>query len=365
MDKKIGEEREYKGISEEEIGKADENIDYIEKTEEIPEENGENTGEVNKTEEKDVEEETEETDVEDTEESTDPPKEVKKENKIIGFIYSNKTMIKITTIAAFIIIIAIPVKLRYMTGYKYRLPKDKFITELKIRDDELYEEGNITQNELGRVDVLVNKDRQIPDGYEPDMNEMRKVDVKFAFNGFHEKTLMIREAAFELEEMFKDANRDGHEIVAISGYRSYKTQYEIFKSKENDVGLGETIKTIALPGYSEHQLGLAMDVSSKKVNYKLVESFGRTAEGKWLAENSYKYGYIIRYNKGKEDITGYNHEPWHLRYVGKKAAEEIYNRDITLEEYHGFETYQSYNNAITYDNIENFGIDRDDLRKDR
>lgn len=91
----------------------------------------------------------------------------------------------------------------------------------------------------------------------------------------------------------------------------------------------------ARAGESEHQTGLAMDISSKSVNFSLTQSFAQTREGKWLEENASEFGFIIRYPEGKEHITGYQFEPWHLRYVGKNPSLEIASRNITLEGYLG------------------------------
>ena len=92
---------------------------------------------------------------------------------------------------------------------------------------------------------------------------------------------------------------------------------------------------VAYPGQSEHQTGLAMDVSCQSVGFTLEEDFGQTTEGIWLSENAHKFGFIIRYGKDTTNITGYSYEPWHIRYVGKDAAKEIYDLNITLEEYLG------------------------------
>jgi hypothetical protein len=89
-----------------------------------------------------------------------------------------------------------------------------------------------------------------------------------------------------------------------------------------------------MPGSSEHQTGLSIDVSSDSVGCALEESFGATADGKWLAKNCHKYGFIIRYPKNKTKITGYSYEPWHIRYVGRKLATYLYKNDLTLEEYY-------------------------------
>ncbi|MBC8081562.1 MAG: M15 family metallopeptidase, partial [Gorillibacterium sp.] len=83
-----------------------------------------------------------------------------------------------------------------------------------------------------------------------------------------------------------------------------------------------------------HQTGLAMDVSSKSVNYQLTQSFGTTKEGKWLAKHSWEYGFIIRYLQGNEDITGYMYEPWHIRFIGEPVAKEVFEQGVTLEEYY-------------------------------
>ena len=92
-------------------------------------------------------------------------------------------------------------------------------------------------------------------------------------------------------------------------------------------------KYSAKPGQSEHQTGLAVDVSSESVDYLLSDDYGETKEGKWLAENAHRFGFIVRFPRGKEDITGYQYEPWHIRYVGLTAAKEIHAEGITLEEY--------------------------------
>lgn len=125
----------------------------------------------------------------------------------------------------------------------------------------------------------------------------------------------------------------GIELAAVSGFRSYERQAAIFANAVQRKGEVEANRVSARPGQSEHQTGLAMDVSSASVGYALVEAFGETVEGKWLAQNAPKYGFIIRYPKGKEHITGYRYEPWHLRYVGVEHAMKISQRGLTLEEY--------------------------------
>lgn len=137
-------------------------------------------------------------------------------------------------------------------------------------------------------------------------------------------------AAFEL--LSSTAASEGYTILLRSGYRSYDTQKRLFDSYVSKDGQYVAEQYSAPPGCSEHQLGLAADVTSPAVNNKLEQSFGSTPEGIWLAENAHRFGFIIRYMDGKQDITGYIYEPWHIRYVGNEAALEIYQSGLTLEE---------------------------------
>ena len=179
--------------------------------------------------------------------------------------------------------------------------------------------------------VLVNKKRYLDSSYKP--NDLVVPNVKFSFDEEREKKYMRKEAAEALEELFERAYKEGVYIFALSGYRSYSTQKWLFENKASEIGEEKANKIIARPGESEHQTGLAMDITSQSVQFDLKTKFGETEEGKWVKDNAHKFGFIIRYAKDKEGITGYNYEPWHLRYVGKKVAEEIYNKGIALEEY--------------------------------
>ncbi len=137
------------------------------------------------------------------------------------------------------------------------------------------------------------------------------------------------EAYAALGEMEEAAAADGIVLYLQSGYRSYDTQAAIYNNYVSMDGKAEADRYSARPGHSEHQTGLAFDLND------LNESFGDTPEGKWLAANCYRYGFIIRYPKGKEHITGYMYEPWHVRYLGREVAEKVYNSGLTLEEYLG------------------------------
>ena len=191
--------------------------------------------------------------------------------------------------------------------------------------------GNIIQNPQNTMS-LVNKIFGLPDNYIP--GDLVRPNVQFSFGEAKlEKSLMRKEAAEALENMFAGARNDGIELAAVSGYRSYGRQETLFNAEVNKVGEEKALQAVARPGSSEHQTGLTMDISSKTNNFNLNEQFGSTKEGVWLAHNAHKFGFILRYPRGKEEITGYMYEPWHFRYVGIKAATEIYENEWTLEEY--------------------------------
>ncbi len=179
--------------------------------------------------------------------------------------------------------------------------------------------------------ILVNKNRNLQSDYIP--SDLTIPDVKFSFTENSPRKQLRKEASDALEGLFQAAENENIHLLATSGYRSYEKQQSIFERKVDSVGKIEAAKYVALPGQSEHQTGLAMDVTSESANWGLSNNFGETNEGKWLKDNCYKYGFILRYPEGKEDITGYNYEPWHIRYVGKKVSTYIYTNNITLEEF--------------------------------
>ena len=156
--------------------------------------------------------------------------------------------------------------------------------------------------------LIANKKYGLPSNYNPGINS---------------------EAYNSLTNMQNDANSLGYNIPLVSGFRSYWDQNYIYNNYVSIYGVEETDTFSARPGTSEHQTGLAFDVGAIDDNY------GNTNEGIWLAENSHKYGFIIRYPQGKQHITGYKYEPWHIRYLGVDLATKVYNSGLTLEEYLG------------------------------
>lgn len=204
--------------------------------------------------------------------------------------------------------------------------KSTYFNDIKVIDGQ-----KVIQNPANIL-ALVNKNYTLPSNYIPNDLVQPKVGFSFREKGL-EKSLLRKEAALAVEKMFSDAKKSGIELYDVSGYRSYKRQKNLFDAEVNRVGTEKAKEAVAIPGTSEHQSGLALDICSKSTGLHLIEGFANTKEGKWLEENAYRYGFILRYPKGKEEITNYEYEPWHYRYVGIPAAETIYKNNWTLEEY--------------------------------
>jgi D-alanyl-D-alanine carboxypeptidase len=179
--------------------------------------------------------------------------------------------------------------------------------------------------------VLVNTKIMLPANYKP--ADLVEPNVPFIFAEKSEKRLMRKEAAQALERMFAGAKQDGIHLAGVSGYRSYETQQSLFNYYVKVQGEEVARKYSAEPGHSEHQTGLAMDVSGTSGKCAADDCFADTVEAKWLAQHAPEYGFIVRYPKGKEAITGYNYEPWHVRYLGTTMSKDIAAKGVTLEEY--------------------------------
>lgn len=207
---------------------------------------------------------------------------------------------------------------------------------------------NTPNTDPSSMTVLVNKDLPLPDHYIPE--NLVVPDVLFNFNYYNEKKLMRSEASDALEQLFAASEDAGLSLCAISGYRSYIRQKEIYLKNVRTKGLEQTSLFSAMPGCSEHQSGLAIDVSTASVSNRLEEVFAGTPEGKWLARNAHLFGFVIRYPKNKSQITGYAYEPWHLRFVGADLAAILYREDLSLEEYYNYKPSHNVLNESSYGN---------------
>ena len=179
--------------------------------------------------------------------------------------------------------------------------------------------------------VVVNKTRPLqPKTYAP-------TDLTSVGNGQQ----MHREAAEALQQLFAGAKQAGLTVTAASAYRSYNYQIQVYNSEVQTYGQAVADSESARPGTSEHQTGWAVDVAGGGCSVE--DCFGDTAEGKWVAAHASEYGFILRYPQGKEAVTGYRYEAWHIRYVGTDLAQEMKRQNsLTLEEFFGLPAAPNY-----------------------
>jgi len=195
-------------------------------------------------------------------------------------------------------------------------------------------EQSYTIQNTDDTNILVKKGFYLPDSYEPKDLVTPDMPVEASCDN----PQLRQEAADALVEMYNAAKKEGYELVINSAYRSYAKQKETYEEyfKKYDPVTAATL--VALPGASEHQTGLSVDLTCQaviddKLNGITNSKFGYKPDYKWCIANSYKYGFILRFEEDKADITGIANEPWHFRYVGKEVAKEIFNNGWTLEEY--------------------------------
>lgn len=175
--------------------------------------------------------------------------------------------------------------------------------------------------------ILVNKDNPLPRAHIP--NNLVDAESKYKDN-----ILIDKKVKEEFDKLKEEALKYNYHIDIESGYRDYDYQEKIYNKLLEEKGFAYTITRIAEPGKSEHQTGLAIDFCIYKEEKCYIEhDIKELEETKWIHKNAHKYGFIIRYPEGKEDVTKYSYEPWHLRYVGQ-LAEYLYNNNLTLEEYY-------------------------------
>ena len=196
---------------------------------------------------------------------------------------------------------------------------ETIITDVNIGLDTPYYTNAAEIENPGSVDVLINKYNYLPAGFVPD--DLETVDSAYCFT-----TLMLtHDARVAFEQMCADARALGYTLYATSGYRSYRWQQQLYSS----YGIPDI--TTARPGYSEHQTGLAVDVIHHAGSNS---SLAQSAVYDWYAENAHKYGFIIRYQDKWSFITGYDDEPWHLRYLGTELATAVKNSYLSYDEYY-------------------------------
>jgi D-alanyl-D-alanine carboxypeptidase len=182
----------------------------------------------------------------------------------------------------------------------------------------------LTTAEAGSITVVVNKKHKLPSDYVPELTEVTGGQLR-------------PEAAQAMTSLLFKANEVGVPMKIISSYRSYSTQVSTYNKWVAQSGQAQADTFSARSGHSEHQTGLAVDLGMPDGTCNLEICFGSTAQGLWLDANAPNYGFVIRYDEDKEPITGYQYEPWHVRYVGVETAKAIVSSGQTLDEYYGIE----------------------------
>ena len=172
--------------------------------------------------------------------------------------------------------------------------------------------------------VLVNKKRRLKEDFIP--NQLEAISLAYS----NQEKYLIHEARIAFEKLSEDAKKEGYSIIAVSAYRNYSYQEELYASYVKEKGEDYASKCSAMAGHSEHQTGLSLDVMGSNKDYN---EFEQSKEFTWMKNHAHEYGFILRYPKGKEKITGFKYEPWHYRYVGIEHATYIFQNHLTLEEY--------------------------------
>lgn len=211
---------------------------------------------------------------------------------------------------------------RYINYYSlHKLDYETLITYVNIGLDNNYYTDVINIENQEDLLVLVNKYHKLNSNYVP--KDLETINSKYGSGKLR------KEAKNAFEEMCEAAKKDGYKLYSGSAYRSYSYQSDLYNRYVKRDGVKKADTFSARAGYSEHQTGLALDIMNGSWEYISKEH----KEYKWLIDNSYKFGYILRYPEGKEDVTGYMYEEWHFRYLGKDVAKQLHELDITYDEF--------------------------------
>lgn len=195
-------------------------------------------------------------------------------------------------------------------------------------DHDYYDEETIKKTDVSKENLmLVNKYNYLGEDYSP--KDITKVSIQFAYG----ENEIKKEVYEKFRSMYNAAKKENLNLIITSSYRDYKFQKNVWQSYSNQKGEEWADSVAARAGYSEHQTGLALDIVTYNAN---MENFEKSDEFKWLSKNAYKYGFILRYPKDKEEITGYSYESWHYRYVGVDVATKINELGITFDEYYAY-----------------------------
>lgn len=205
------------------------------------------------------------------------------------------------------------------------LDNEQIILNVNMGIDQPYYTNTKETEYLNTTYLLVNKYHSLPSDYVP--NNLQTINSKYSIGGMK----LVDEARKAFENMAEDALKEKLHIIAMSSYRSYEYQVNLYNKYEKQDGKDAADTYSARAGFSEHQSGLCLDVYDGEIPYT---SFEKTNEFNWMQKNAYKYGFILRFPKDKTNETGYKYESWHYRYVGEEIAKYIHDNNISFEEYY-------------------------------
>jgi D-alanyl-D-alanine carboxypeptidase len=208
------------------------------------------------------------------------------------------------------------------------------------KDASSFNKNQYSINDPASIWAIVNKGRALSADYIPTDLVVPSVPLRLAATDPEMQISAV--AAPALVQMFDDAAKQNIHLMVSSAYRSYVLQKTVYGKTVSTQGQEGADSSSAKPGHSEHQTGLAVDVEPASRKCEVELCFADTPEGKWLAKNSYNYGFIIRYQKDQEKLTGYEYEPWHVRYVGVELAQQIHRSNQTLEQFFGLPAFADY-----------------------
>ncbi len=220
---------------------------------------------------------------------------------------------------------------RYLTYYENnkKVSYSDIVAIVNTYNDyEFYEHDlktDTSKNEL----LLCNKFYKLSDNYEPE--DLVNWNSKYYYGDVQVTKQEVYDAFID---MWNAANNEGIYLIVNSSYRDYASQEELYNTYKDSYGTTAADAVASRPGYSEHQTGLSVDIFSK--DNTSTKTFKESNAYNWLVNNSYKYGFILRYPEGKENLTGYEFEAWHYRYIGKKIAKDVHDKNLTYEEYYAY-----------------------------
>ncbi|MEG0410834.1 MAG: M15 family metallopeptidase [Erysipelotrichaceae bacterium] len=220
---------------------------------------------------------------------------------------------------------------RYLAYKDQKLSKSKIVLNVNLNKDLKPYEVVETIDDTKDVTMLINKYHKLPDDYQPENLVATPNACTNEYSCFPNNQYIVKEAGDSFQKLIDLANQEGVKITAIASLRDYAYQMNLYNYYLNANGLEYADRYFARPGQSEHNSGLAIDITLDGMDYTTIESHPKY---RWLIDQISDYGFVLRYPKDKETVTGFSHESWHLRYVGKTCAKVLEMNNWTLEEYY-------------------------------